>query len=279
MIIYQGTARKISISMDEIQHTTTRGRPARSLAQERAATAPPDALSDPAGLPPLLEYVRTRLRRLPRQQRSRAKVAALLAAAERLFVERGYDSVTADTIAAAAGVSTGTFYAYFGDKRDALVLLLAERVDDVLGVTLAEPLSTAAGQQDPRATIRAAVARAVERGMEPRLAQLRRVWFAAARRDPELAAYERMAAGYAVARVRHRLEQVMARGSAPLPDPEATAWSIWVLVDALTARLTLLGDAMPPAERMIDAAASLICAAVLAPPPAAPRRVKPLPIE
>src|SRR3954469_19986129 len=188
-IIYQAAARKISIPMDEMKHAT-RGRAARSTRRERAAAALPAAAPDAAGLPPLLEHVRTRLRRLPRQQRSRAKVAALLAAAERLFVERGYDAVTADTIAAAAGVSTGTFYAYFGDKRDALVLLLAERIDDVLGVTLADPLPPAAGQQDPRAAIRAAAARAVERGMEPRLAQLRRVWFVAARRDPELAAYE-----------------------------------------------------------------------------------------
>jgi AcrR family transcriptional regulator len=243
-------------------------------------------------LPPLLAHVRTRLRRLPRQQRSRAKVAGLLAAAERLFVERGYDSVTADAIAAAAGVSTGTFYAYFGDKRDALVLLLAERIDDVLGVPLLDslsapapdpgaavgPLPAPAGPPDRRAAIRAAVARAVERGTEPRLVQLRRIWFVAARRDPELAAYERLAAGYAVARIRRRLEQVAALGHAPLPDVEATAWAIWVLVDALTARLSLLGDAMPPAQRMIDAAASLIAAAVLA-PPAAPRRVTSLPVE
>src|SRR5215212_1210336 len=136
--------------MDEMKQASRGDRQARSRATERAA------MPAAAGLPPLLEHVRTRLRRQPRQQRSRAKVAALLAAAERLFVERGYDSVTADAIAAAAGVSTGTFYAYFGDKRDALVLLLAERIDDVLGVTLADPLPPAAGQQDPRAAIRAA---------------------------------------------------------------------------------------------------------------------------
>jgi TetR/AcrR family transcriptional regulator of autoinduction and epiphytic fitness len=264
--------------MNELEQATSGGRGETPAAQELAAVTPAAAPPDGAALPPLLEHVRTRLRRLPRQQRSRAKVAALLAAAERLFVERGYESVTADAIAAAAGVSTGTFYAYFGDKRDALVLLLAERIDDVLGAPLADPLPTPAGQQDPRAAIRAAVARAVERGTEPRLIQLRRVWFAAARRDPELAAYERLAAGYAVARVRARLEQAAALGYTPLLDAEATAWSIWVLVDALTARLSLLGDAMPPTERMIDAAASLICAGVLA-PPSAPRRVTRLPVE
>src|SRR5712692_8303684 len=155
---------------------------------------------DRPALPPLLDHVRTHLRRLPRQERSRAKVAAVLAAAERLFVERGYDAVTADAIAAAAGVSTGTFYSYFGDKRDALLLLLAERIDDLLGmVPASESTVLAAG---PRAVIRAAVARAFARGSDPRLQQLRRMWFAAARRDTELAAYERLAAEHATAAIR-----------------------------------------------------------------------------
>src|SRR4051812_47905435 len=91
-------------------------------------------LAPGAALPPLLEHVRATLRRLPRQERSRAKVKALLAAAERLFIERGYDTVTADAIATAAAVSTGTFYSYFGDKRDALIVLLAEHVDALLGM-------------------------------------------------------------------------------------------------------------------------------------------------
>jgi len=229
-----------------------------------------------AALPPLLEHVRTRLRRPPRQTRSRAKVAALLAAAERLFVARGYDAVTADAIAAEAGVSTGTFYAYFGDKRDALVLLLAERIDDVLGVGLAAPARPTASE--PRAAIHAAVAHAVRRGLDPRVTRLRRIWFAAARRDPELAAYERLAARYAVARIRGRLERARDSGQAQPFDVEATAWAIWTLVDALTARLALLGDAMPPPERMIDTVAEMICRAVLL-PPGPPRRVTQLPID
>jgi AcrR family transcriptional regulator len=231
---------------------------------------------DRSALPPLLDHVRTHLRRLPRQARSRAKVAALLAAAERLFVERGYDAVTADAIAAAAGVSTGTFYSYFGDKRDALLLLLAERIDDLLGMVPAPEATVLA--EGPRAVIRAAVARAVARGSDPRLQQLRRIWFAAARRDPELAAYERLAAEHATAAIRAGLEQTARLGLAQPLDAEATAWAIWTLVDALTLRLALLGDAMPPAERMVEATTELICRAVLL-PPEPPRRRAAVPID
>src|SRR5215217_8212459 len=146
--------------MDEMKQASRGDRQARSRTKERAAAAAA------AGLPPLLEHVRTRLRRLPRQQRSRAKVAALLAAAERLFVEHGYDAVTADAIAAAAGVGTGTFYAYFGDKRDVLLVLLAEHVEQVLGVDPAPPVGGA--PSEARAALRAAVASAVARGTDPR---------------------------------------------------------------------------------------------------------------
>src|SRR5689334_21453727 len=100
----------------------------------------------PQSLPPLLDHVQATLRRAPRQARSRAKVQALVAAAERLFVERGYDAVPADAIAAAAGVSTGTFYSYFGDKRDILMVLLAEQVDALLGLG---PADDAPPDMDP----------------------------------------------------------------------------------------------------------------------------------
>jgi AcrR family transcriptional regulator len=232
-------------------------------------------------LPPLLEHVSATLRRLPRQERSRAKVTALLATAERLFVERGYDTVTADAIAAAAGVSTGTFYSYFGDKRDALIVLLAEHVDALLGMGPDDAPSaspTAPAEISPRALIHQAVARAVARGRDPRLQELRRMWFDAARHDAELAAYERLAAEHAVAWIRERLAQLATQGLTQPLDAEATAWTIWSLVDSLTLRLVVLGDAMPPAERLIEAATELICRAVVA-PPESPRRPVAIPID
>jgi AcrR family transcriptional regulator len=53
-----------------------------------------------------------------RQERSRRSYDALIEAATELFAKHGYDSVGTPEIADAAGVSVGTFYRYFDDKRE-----------------------------------------------------------------------------------------------------------------------------------------------------------------
>src|SRR5215831_13698635 len=46
---------------------------------------------------------------------------ALMDAAETLFAERGYHETSVSDIVRAAGVSQGTFYQYFGHRRDVLM--------------------------------------------------------------------------------------------------------------------------------------------------------------
>lgn len=56
----------------------------------------------------------------PRTDRARER---LLAAAERVFLERGYAGATVGQIVAAAGVSRASFYVYFPSKRDVFLAL------------------------------------------------------------------------------------------------------------------------------------------------------------
>ncbi len=65
-------------------------------------------------------------RRQPAQQRSRDRMDLIVAVAERLIGERGSDQLTMSEIAADAGISIGSLYQYFGDKR-AIVRTLAAR--------------------------------------------------------------------------------------------------------------------------------------------------------
>lgn len=65
--------------------------------------------------------------RIPRQNRSVATKEKLMEAAKPLFCEKGYYKTTANAIARQAGVSVGSFYAYFADK-EAVFAEIAERV-------------------------------------------------------------------------------------------------------------------------------------------------------
>lgn len=82
-----------------------------------------------------------------REEKKQATRAALSWAAIRLLVERGYDGVLVEDIAAAAGVSPRTFNNYFASKAEAVAsrhLDRCLRVADALRVRPAdEPLWTA----------------------------------------------------------------------------------------------------------------------------------------
>jgi AcrR family transcriptional regulator len=57
-----------------------------------------------------------RLRREPRQARSRARLAQILAAADAILAEEGVEALTIRRIADRAGVPVGTLYQFFPDK-------------------------------------------------------------------------------------------------------------------------------------------------------------------
>lgn len=65
-----------------------------------------------------------RLRRVPQQERSRAKLQRVLDAADRLLAEEGAAALTTTRVAGEAGIAVGSLYAYLPDK-EAIVEALA----------------------------------------------------------------------------------------------------------------------------------------------------------
>jgi len=79
-------------------------------------------------------------RRSPQQDRSRAKVDAILDTADAIIADRGLDALTTTIVAERAGVAVGTLYQYFDGIPaiiDALVARHAERFAEFLEATLA----------------------------------------------------------------------------------------------------------------------------------------------
>lgn len=98
-------------------------------------------------------------------------------AAWTLFAERGFAAVTTDEIAAAAGVSTSTYFRYVAAKEDLLLQPLL--------VSSAEIVATYAARPDDEPVAPALSAAIRERSAEVPDAELRH-WRAAMRTAPEL---------------------------------------------------------------------------------------------
>ncbi len=71
------------------------------------------------------------VRRVPTQDRSRARVARILEAATEVFADQGFDAATTELIAERAGTSIGSLYQFFPNKRSLLEAIGRQYFDDV----------------------------------------------------------------------------------------------------------------------------------------------------
>jgi AcrR family transcriptional regulator len=78
------------------------------------------------------------------QDRSGATRAALIAAARRLFAQRGYAAVPAEEIVAAAGLTRGALQHHFGDKKE-LFRAVFEQLESEVPARVASAMDGAPG--------------------------------------------------------------------------------------------------------------------------------------
>jgi AcrR family transcriptional regulator len=110
---------------------------------------------------------------------------SVIAAARRLFSERGYAGSSIEAIAEAAGVAVPTVYAAFGNKRSILRALIAAAVDGERPRPVAERMrEQAAGVPDPATRMQKMMRLVVS--LTAQSADVLRIMRGAAAMDPEI---------------------------------------------------------------------------------------------
>lgn len=252
MAISSSRRRDDSANADQNQTTI-------QIAEADAVPPMPEDALDLSALQAALHPALEELPRVPRQARSREKHAELLKAAEALFIEYGYAATTADDIAKAAGVSVGTFYNYFRNKRQILLVLALRRLTDIFTHLRLAQMDLAHG--DHHTAIHAAVTSMLA---GERSQGLRVVWQQLMSLEPELAPYQAIVRRYALNLIEERVRAASESGETwPELDIEGTALALFSLLDSLSARR----DDLPEA-RVIDSVTALIERALFPPTPA-----------
>ena len=202
----------------------------------------------------------------PTEPRSERKRRAILEAATETFLRKGYLGTTMDEIAASAAVSKQTVYKHFADKESLFTEIVTGAVDavsdphheDVLGL---------GDSADVEADLRALAERQLERVMQPRLLALRRLVIGEAGRFPELGrAYYERGAGRTIEALASAFEQLAARGTLRVEDPQlAAAHFNWLVMSIPLNRAMLCGEDEPPGpadlERYAEAGVRVFLAA------------------
>lgn len=203
------------------------------------------------------------------QARARRTYEALLAAAQRVFAERGYEATGSPEIAGAAGVAVGTFYRYFDDKLACYLELsrrhLAAGYHRIMDRLTPERFVG----KDRDATVAEAVAVLVDHVAEA--PQAHRAFLEASLRVAEVQDLRRAFDDAAGSRLAGLIAAVCPTGD--VPDPEATAWVIMqACVESATAMAGIHGRPPLPAARAKAALGSLIVRALFPRSPEPGRR-------
>ena len=187
------------------------------------------------------------------ERRSDRKRRAILDAATDRFLRNGYLGTSMDEIAADATVSKQTVYKHFADKESLFREIVAVTVDEISDPNY-EAVLALKDSGDLGADLRALARDQLERVMQPRLLQLRRLVIGETGRFPELGQlfYER-GPGRTMSALATVFERLSQRGVLVLDDPLlAAAHFNWLVMSIPLNRAMLLGDDSPPADAELD---------------------------
>lgn len=183
------------------------------------------------------------------ETRSARKRAAILEAATTLFLRNGYGGTSMDEIAARAAVSKQTVYKQFAGKERLFSEIVTGTVSEVSDPVY-EEVRRLEDSGDVEADLRGLAHRLLERVMQPRILQLRRLVIGEAARFPELGQmFYDQGPGRTIAALATVFERLAERGVLQLDDPQlAAAQFNWLVMSSPLNQAMLLGRDEPPAR-------------------------------
>ncbi len=158
-----------------------------------------------------------------RQERSRRSYEALLAAAEGLFAQHGYDAIGTPEIAEKAGVSVGTFYRYFDDKHEVYIEIMRRSMVSAYRETIDRLTPERFVGRARRETIAEACSILFDHVLAR--PQLTRSFMEMSLRDPDVGELRRAFEQLGCQRLAALIEAITPRDR--VPDPEATAYVLY----------------------------------------------------
>lgn len=199
----------------------------------------------------MYRQVKTTPRKRPRQERSRVTVETILAATARVLVKKGFDGLTTNAVAEAAGVSIGSLYQYFPSKEALVAALIEQHIEQMNALLLRE--LTRVAQLPMAQAVRAVIELTIRaHSIEPDLHRVLTEQVPRVGRLARLAEADgicrRMVAGILAAR-KHELA---------ISDPETAAFVICASIEAITHRAALFAPERLRDPRLVDEAVALV---------------------
>ena len=196
--------------------------------------------------------VRTTPRKRPRQARSRATVDTVLEATARVLVKRGFDGLTTNLVAEAAGVSIGSLYQYFPNKAALVAALIEKHLEDMTSLCLSELTRVAwlPAAEAVRSVIEVMIrAHAVEPELHHVLTE-------------QIPRIGRMAKLHELdGLTHHMMTGLLATRKAELAieDPDMAAFVLVAAIEAITHRAALFSAELLRDPRLVDETCSMVC--------------------
>ena len=189
--------------------------------------------------------------RQPRAERTRRQI---LEAGAELFSREGYHATSSKKIARAAGISVGSFYNHFRDKKDLLLAVHREHVEKVHETILAtlQDADFAGGQRGGRALVEEIINQTLRvHSLSP---ELHRQMIALRYTDEDVA----RVVAQEDRRVADMLVRMLSEGGAlRVEDVEAAAWVVLASVEEIIHSIKM---SEPPiaSERLVAALAEMV---------------------